>query len=261
MKRCCNCGQEYPRTSEYFPPRKRSKDGLLGRCRTCQSAYSTKHYEDNKSIYIDRANKRYEAKRESILDRMRAQYRQNPQKYRDKASKFYHEHRDLLLPIRRKKWAENADKHKDESRKYRENNPVSYRVSIARAKAKKPELYAESKRVIKHRRRARIRGLPDTLTAQEWQHAVEYFGGCCAICGRPPGLWHKLAADHWVAISDPSCPGTVATNIVPLCDKQDGCNQSKGNKPAEQWLVQTFGKRRAKQILDRIEVYFRSLTE
>ena len=38
-----------------------------------------------------------------------------------------------------------------------------------------------------------------------------------------------------------------------------GCNNSKRNQDAEQWLIERFGERKARQILARIQQYFDSL--
>src|SRR5581483_2176482 len=56
---------------------------------------------------------------------------------------------------------------------------------------------------------ARKRSLPDTFTERDWQRALEYWDYKCAVCGRPRGLWHTLAADHWIPLTAPDCPGTV----------------------------------------------------
>lgn len=86
-----------------------------------------------------------------------------------------------------------------------------------------------------------------------------HFGGRCAVCERPPGLWHTIAADHWTPISSPDCPGTVPSNIVPLCHGVDGCNNSKHDRDAAEWLSETRGKRQANKIIARIEGYFESI--
>lgn len=107
-----------------------------------------------------------------------------------------------------------------------------------------------------HRRRAREERLPDGFSGQDWYRCLEYFGGCCAVCGRPPGLWHKLAIDHWIPIASSECPGSIPTNIVPLCQGVGGCNNSKHCKAPNDWLVEKFGKRKATSILKRINAYF-----
>ncbi len=111
-------------------------------------------------------------------------------------------------------------------------------------------------RITSQRRRSRERAVFVNYSQNDWQRALDYFGGCCAVCGRPPGLWHKMAMDHWIPISSLDCPGTIPLNIVPLCHGAGGCNNSKSNKDALSWLVDQFGEHKAKKILTRIEAYF-----
>lgn len=97
------------------------------------------------------------------------------------------------------------------------------------------------------------------FTTQEWKRALRYFNGCCAVCGRQgKDLFGviKIAADHWIPLNSPNCPGTVATNILPLCHGLGGCNNKKRDVLPEQWLIEQFGKRKAGQIIQRIEGYF-----
>lgn len=115
-------------------------------------------------------------------------------------------------------------------------------------------------RTIQSRREARKRALPATLTHLEWRRCLEYWNSRCAVCGRPQGLWHKLAQDHWIPLSSPECPGTVASNIVPLCHGENGCNNKKSTSDPHDWLLRTFGKRKAARIERRIREYFDSLS-
>lgn len=102
----------------------------------------------------------------------------------------------------------------------------------------------------------RKQNLPRAFTVRDWERALEYWGHSCAICGRPRGLWHTLAQDHWVPLTHADCPGTVPTNILPLCHGEDGCNNSKGKKDPEEWLVAKLGRRRANRKLREITAYF-----
>jgi hypothetical protein len=65
--------------------------------------------------------------------------------------------------------------------------------------------------------------------------------------------------DHWIPLSSPGCPGTVATNMVPLCHGIGGCNNSKCDRDPQGWLLEKFGERKALEILERIPAYFRQL--
>ncbi len=102
----------------------------------------------------------------------------------------------------------------------------------------------------------RKRSLPHTFSQEDWERALEYWGYRCAVCGRPRGLWHTLAADHWLPLTHPDCPGTVPTNIVPLCHGEGGCNNSKGKKMPDVWLEERLGKKQGFQKGVEIDAYF-----
>jgi hypothetical protein len=109
------------------------------------------------------------------------------------------------------------------------------------------------------KRRDKKRRLPNAFTEYDWEFSINYFNGCCAVCERPlRDLFstHTAAMDHWIPFSSPDCPGTIPSNIVPLCQGQDGCNNSKSNRNAQEWLLKKFGKRKATQILSRVEKFF-----
>jgi hypothetical protein len=109
--------------------------------------------------------------------------------------------------------------------------------------------------------RARANNLQASLTEADWEFALDYFHHACAVCGRQlTDLFGDTVAalDHWIPINDssPDNPGTVATNIVPLCHGFNGCNNSKCDRDAEQWLIERFGKVKAKRISARVNAYF-----
>jgi ribosomal protein S27E len=106
------------------------------------------------------------------------------------------------------------------------------------------------------RYRERRKALPNTFTTDDWTRALEYWGNTCAVCGRPPGLWHTLSQDHWLPLSHSDCPGTVAMNMLPLCYGVDGCNNSKGKKHPRKWLIERLGSRKGRKKIAEIEAYF-----
>lgn len=99
------------------------------------------------------------------------------------------------------------------------------------------------------RREMRLANLPNSFTRKQWTYAVDYFGRACAVCGEH-GNYRTLHRDHWIPVASPYCPGTIATNIVPLCKK---CNLSKNSKYPDVWLKNN------RQVFARIEAYFASL--
>ena len=107
----------------------------------------------------------------------------------------------------------------------------------------------------------RGKDLPHNWTEYDWDYACQYFNHCCAVCQRPAGDGRILARDHWYPLSIPGCPGTVPTNMVPLCHGIDGCNNQKSNHDPYQWLVNTYGLIEAKAIMKRIQTFFRTVRQ
>jgi 5-methylcytosine-specific restriction endonuclease McrA len=119
----------------------------------------------------------------------------------------------------------------------------------------------ESVRATAHRRMARKRGLPDNFTKRDHRFMMEYWHGCCAVCGHQlRDLFGNVIPnnDHWIPLADqrPDNPGTVPTNILPLCRD---CNLSKTNKDPIEWLFKKYPRTKAAEILAKIEAYFQHL--
>lgn len=108
----------------------------------------------------------------------------------------------------------------------------------------------------RQRRRARKHDLPDTFTVADWQHAIRYFHGQCAVCYRFPRSGSTLTMDHWIPLSSPDCPGTVPNNILPLCKQ---CNSSKSSKPPLVWLNERYEPEEAAYIVGHISRYLCSV--
>lgn len=221
-RRCKDCSQEFPATSQFF---KAHKMGWLDSyCRECSKL---------------RAKARYRADPERHKAITLAARRRNPEIYRAIGRRHYHNNKDKYHLY----YLQNRDRHREQGREWVRNN-------LERAR----ELARRRIRVRLERKAA----LPDRFTQQDWQRAVDYFDGCCAICGRPPGLFHTIVADHWIPVVDPNCPGTIPANILPLCNGLDGCNNSKSGRPPHDWLVSKFGPAKAARILERIESFIMS---
>jgi hypothetical protein len=228
-KSCTQCGQEFPRTTEFFYGKPDGKHGLTSWCKTCFSKVQ--------KVYRDR---------QEYTDDQQEQLRQDePFKTCPRCHKLFARtlgffYKDSTKPDGLSSMCQAC---------IRDNVKVWSRANPTRTR--------KNAIISSHRRRARKRNLPDSFTPADWQRALDYFHGCCAVCERPlNGIFHSAHADHWIALSDPNCPGTVPTNMVPLCGGTGGCNQSKNDRPARVWLTQKFGKRKAAEILQRIETYF-----
>lgn len=230
-------------TAEYWHRYKSDVTGFRKQCKTCRTKYSRRYYEANTERQRENVRRYREANLGKVRERDRQYYKSNADKKREYDLQYREANADKIRE-QLNQWREaNPDKVREYRRRYREANPDKMRVHV-------------------HKRMARKRALPDTMTAQDWQHALIYFNGCCAVCGRQLNdLFgeHTAAMDHWIPLTSDDCPGTIPQNIIPLCHGIDGCNNKKSSKDPETWLIETYGTRKARQIMARIQAYFDSL--
>jgi hypothetical protein len=200
----------------------------------------------------------------------KAEYERNKEKYARRSAEYQRANKDEVNERGRRRWAKLGEDRNAQRKQQRIDDPKGAhkkdrlhrernKDSVARAQRRFRADNPDKRMVHKQKRMARKVGLPDNFTAQDWQNCLNYFDGCCAACGRPPGLFHTLAADHWIPLSSPDCTGTIPANIVPLCHGDLGCNNRKFNKDALTWLVESFGEKKGKQIFDKVQAYFSSL--
>lgn len=235
LKRCTKCGNEFPATTEYFY-RKDSNTPVRLRpnCKLCHSEQVKLTRDPDKRREYERkwaANNKEKRRRSSREWRNR---NIEEQRKRERAVK----RNDPNHSKRARDWEKkNPEKKKENRREYAKNNRDKLKSILNRYVARK-------------------RSLADDFSEDDWQFALNYFNGCCAVCGRSAGFWHTLAMDHWVPLNNPDCPGTIPRNIIPLCHGVDGCNNSKHDKSPHEWLTQKYGKKKAGAILNRIHGYF-----
>jgi hypothetical protein len=233
---CTRCQQSFPATLEYFPPQKTGKYGLHAWCRLCVKAYQEQYRANHKS-----------GKREY-----------NHQ--------YYYNHQDEILKKKRDYYSKTAERQREKSRQYRNTHPGRNAEYQRRYRSLYPDIVNKrianwrkrgNGRIKWHRYYSKKKTLPYDFVLSDWHRALTYFNNRCAVCGRPlNGLFHKAAMDHWIPISSPECPGTLVTNIVPLCHGNNGCNNSKGDKLPLEWLKEKYSRRKAKIVLNRITTYF-----
>lgn len=221
QKCCSRCGVWYPHNAEYFNRDKHTKDGLRSHCKICSQGMSRKWNEENP-----------EAKQRSFAN------------WYAVSGKLYH------YEYYRRRWSHIRRR----QALWRDANPD-------KVKAQRRRVNPDKKRAVVHRRLARKMGLPFDLNDNDIQYAKIYWHGCCAVCGRQPGLWHIISLDHWIALNDirTDNPGTVPLNMLPLCFGIGGCNNSKTDKDPYTWLEHRLGKRKAKQKLAEIEAFFQTV--
>lgn len=238
VKRCTKCGAEKPHTTEHFRAKR-------NQCREC---------ERKDALDRDRAN------RETRRETSRQWKRNNPEKNAACTRRWLERNPNYHAEWR----AANPDKVNSACRRWRAANPKIASQCARKWRETNPDKVRKYRKENRDtgrahllRRRARESSLSSTLTVEDWNAAIEAFNGRCAVCGRPPGLWHTIAADHWIPLSSNRTdnPGTAPHNIVPLCHGVDGCNNSKGNRDAGEWLASKYGDRKGRSIQKRIEAW------
>lgn len=245
FKRCSCCGECKPATPEFFVRNNHKRSGLHSRCRVCQAKIDYERYWSDPERERARKQKYRDENRDKINEDARRYRAENPQKSLESVQRYR---------------ARNSARVKQYDRDYRRVHKEQNRLTNSRFHVRHPYKNTE----YHGRRKARKLNLPDTLTEIEWECAVNYFNGRCAVCGRQlRDLFgtHTIAADHWIPLTSPACPGTVATNMIPLCHGQNGCNNSKHDRDAKEWLTERYGNRKARTILARIESYFQWVRE
>ena len=292
-KSCSICGVEYPATTEYFNPKKGYKFGVSCWCKTCERnktiEYARKRGAKPKEVV--RKDGLRKCPRCQEWKQLTAEFF-----YPNKAAwdgfhnycipcinEFHNEtnHKQgrKPLPVRvngDNKQCAHCEQWFLATTEYfgkRSNQPDGLNYYCKKcdrefgkiSRSKRPDYmhnYMKGYRVsnrnkiraIQNNYRTRVAELDNDLSTEEWQFALDYFNNRCAVCERPQGLWWILSLDHWVAVSKGG--GTTALNAIPLCHGIGGCNNSKRDKSPTDWLQQQFGKRKAKDILRRIENYF-----
>jgi hypothetical protein len=204
-------------------------------------------------------------------DKTNARRREYRRKFPEKAlaqDRRYHDmYREVSNARRRERYAENPEIRRAEAKQYAIRHPdriqrrfkTWYLANIGHHRQRQRyyrQVHPERHRIHYHTRRARKLGLPDTFTVTERAFMLQYWHHACAACGNQEGLWWTLADDHWIPIASPDCPGTIATNMLPLCHGEGGCNNMKQAQEPEEWLLSRFKPTHAKRILAAVKAYF-----
>jgi hypothetical protein len=260
LKRCKDCQEIFPATDEWFKKESRRKSGVASICKKCASNYSQQYYRENGEAVREYNRQRYHADRDNQREISRRWYQNNKQRHREVSKRWYEANYEYARELDRKRYQQNRDTLLERSRQWRKENYAQYRAYNQEWIQKNPEKAKAIAITRDSRRRARKRSLPNTFTPDDWRLALEYWDYRCAVCGRAEDESIAMAADHWIPLAHPDCPGTVPTNIIVLCDGKGGCNTSKSKQNAAKWLVEKLGEEKAREKLAEIEAYFEYVT-
>lgn len=224
-------------------------------------------YRKNNSEKIKKYNAQY---RKDNLDKIKENDKQYYKDNFKKIKKYKEQHyQKNLIKIKkyqiqwRKENAEEIKKYKAQYRKdnlekikeYYKNNAEKIKKYKAQWRKENPKYGAqwckdnpEKRRATQHKRIAREKELPATLTLAQWDICKEYFNNKCAYCGKD----RKLQQEHFVALSKGG--EYTINNIIPACGY---CNNSKHNKDFFGWYpkYEFYSKTREKKILKYLQFY------
>lgn len=232
---CTQCGEIKVWNARNFLKEKRK--GIHQPCRSCKQTQQRQHKREKYHADPEWRKERYQYQ-QTWRDNNRDHVRQYAREY---SRNNYWRNGNRHCAATRKWQIHHTEQRREYRREYNRQHP-------------------EKTKAMQIRRQARKLKLPDTFTAQEWTQCFEWWDGRCAYCGNQQGLfiYTKLTADHFIPLTSPNCPGTIARNIIPACYS---CNSSKSSSDPAEWAIRKFGKRKAKAILERIQTYFKSLGE
>lgn len=169
-----------------------------GHCKGCYcTLYNQAHPERHAEHERNRRQNTPEIVR--LQDKKRSETEKRRAWRRRYHQKYYAEHRSQLLEYQSN---------------YRRNNP-------------------ERRDHYKRRRRARVKGLPDTLTLAQWEQILTVYEYSCAYCGIsnvPLEREHKTPASRG--------GGFTAENIIPACGECNRRKQTMTDEEFRTYLIQ-----------------------
>jgi hypothetical protein len=231
-KTCTQCGETKPLEAFRLADKRRHPGYRRTQCRQCQQQYNKAwkaSHKEEVSVY----NKAHRAEHKEERHAHDAIYRAANKEQRNAKRRENHARdKERINALSRANYQKHkearraADKIKRELRKEARNATMKEwrKANPHRLKAYNQAYSRNNRARIAHnqaRRAARKRSLPDTFTYQEDQFCRQYFGYACAACGHEEGFQWIIAMDHWIPLDSSLCPGTVATNMIPLCNGVD----------------------------------------
>lgn len=248
--RCCtSCHNIFPLSRDYFKIEQRKSDGLSTICKPCAADYSRQYHQKAVASDPDYYKKRYQATRDVERRRWKLWYQEHKALHKSRTKAWYEANKDRARARERQRYSDKQHEFIAKSRQWRKDNQIRYRAYNRKWLEDNPQTAALIRKTVDSRRRARLRQLPHTYTNAEWMRCLEYWDYRCAVCGRDG----ELHADHWIPLKSANCPGTVAENMLVLCQN---CNNTKSAKLPEVWLTEKLSPSAVQEKLMQISAYF-----
>ncbi len=240
-KRCKDCGNDYPATTEYF--HKMKGIYLQSYCKSCCSIRNVAYYANNADKAKAAAKEWCKSNPDKVKASLKKWYQANKDRVKQATKHWAANNREKTRGYKRQWEQRNLEQVKANREKWRLSNPDKVRLKTERHRKNNPEkyrLYAQKRFTLK-------KALP--YAPIDTDHMLTWFDNSCAYCDCKLEKYHL---DHFIPLTDPKCPGTIPSNIVPACPS---CNSSKSNKPPLEWLMFKLGNVMGKIRYDVIQEY------
>ena len=200
MKICTRCHHE-------------AEDAQFKYCRACRE-YFSKRYQEKREYILDYNRQRYRGYIEAEHARSHKYAKEHPEKAQERWQKWYPEHVEEKLTYCHQWYLDNTEQHHESCARWEKANP-------------------EKRRALKHNRRARIKGNGGTFTFKELNELFEQQEGFCAYCGELlySSFDKEVHIDHKIPLSRGG--HNDISNIALSCAR---CNLQKGTKTDEEFL-------------------------
>lgn len=223
MKVCVKCKEKKPLTNEFFHSRKGSKDGFRNDCKVCHSKRTKAYYDKNKEVIIKQNTDYRKANWESFTKARKSYEERNKEVLAEKRREYNQRNKDIVAKRKQEQYLKNKVRY------------AKYHLEYARKHPDKCKLK-------RHKREAKIKNLPSTLTVEQWEITKKHFNNVCAYCGGE----NFIQQEHFIPVAK---GGEYSfSNILPSCRS---CNCSKQDKDFFEWYPKQpyYSKQREDKIL------------
>ena len=187
-----------------------------------QKTYQAAYHRDYAARYPEKLKDRSRKWQAAHPERVKAHKAASRARHREEIKAYNATYqvtnREEINARKRARYAARPEEGRAYAAAWRAANPEKQKARAAVSRKN----HQEARRLAQARRQARKKGLPATLTAEQWQAILAVYKHRCAYCGKKESKKRPLTMDHVIPIRKGG--GTTSNNIVPACQP---CNGSK----------------------------------